>query len=566
MKKFNLAALPLAVAGVLASTSAFAGTEACFEVYKVADDAVVTAHGTLYTPASCIAVRGGATATDLAVIVNPTVAWELTGDVDLNLEALGTTPNTHIVYIPTTDVPPASRIQMQLTGADFGSDNANQIYLVHKDAGGNYQTVASSDGAFNDTDTVEFLTKAGITIGAGSRLLLSTTNPSGVVENGALVQGINLHIANTETCTINPSVSIRAISALTDAQTVIAGGVSSTGAVAVSGGSTSLVDISEQFALVADSDLTNSIEVDAEDPSFRTTFVNNAQSGGSWTGQVIPQKAFWATTFTNDKSLDMTIAIGAADQVTLALMTTSSTGADVTFGLRTDTATATDTDILLATAVTHESGAGGIGNVDFDGAGAVELPISTSGANYSIDADELFQDATSTNNVAATLTNVATKVMEFNYEVKTTWGLDFDNANYLDKVACESKTIYNVGVNGAVLKVPYVYTKLNEGGFVRITSEHDTEASIFMDIFDESSNETKNVSLGLIAAKSSNILKADDMLALAVADGYVGTGDRHTMTFTVTAPKNKVHGVSVQKIPGRSDRVIAVLDQNDWSQ
>jgi hypothetical protein len=38
------------------------------------------------------------------------------------------------------------------------------------------------------------------------------------------------------------------------------------------------------------------------------------------------------------------------------------------------------------------------------------------------------------------------------------------------------------------------------------------------------------------------------------------------MTFTVTAPKNKVHGVSVMKIPGGVDRVMPVLDQNDWSQ
>ena len=87
-----------------------------------------------------------------------------------------------------------------------------------------------------------------------------------------------------------------------------------------------------------------------------------------------------------------------------------------------------------------------------------------------------------------------------------------------------------------------------------------------MDIFDESSNETKNVNLGQIANKASNVFKTEDLLAAAVADGYVGTGARHTMTFTVTAPKNKVHGVSVQKIVGGVDRVMPVLDQNDWSQ
>jgi len=38
------------------------------------------------------------------------------------------------------------------------------------------------------------------------------------------------------------------------------------------------------------------------------------------------------------------------------------------------------------------------------------------------------------------------------------------------------------------------------------------------------------------------------------------------MTFTVTAPKDSVHGVSVQTIPGGVDRVMPVLDQNVWTQ
>ena len=41
---------------------------------------------------------------------------------------------------------------------------------------------------------------------------------------------------------------------------------------------------------------------------------------------------------------------------------------------------------------------------------------------------------------------------------------------------------------------------------------------------------------------------------------------RHTLTFAVTAPKNSVHGVTVQKIAGGVDRVMPVLDTNDWSQ
>lgn len=334
MKKFNLAALPLAIAGVLASTSAFAGTEACFEVYKTTANAagVVVNHDTLYTPASCATTRTTATATGLATIVNTSVAWELTGDIDLDLEATGAvTPRSHIIYIPTTDIPPASRITMELSGADFGIDNANQIYLVSKDlATGDYQTVASSDGAFNNTSTVEFLTKAGVTIGAGSRLLLSQTNPEGVAEDGTLIEAIEIHVANTETCSIDPEVTIAAVSAFTDAGTVIAGGKSS------STGATAILDISEQFSLIANPQVTNEILVDAEDPSFRQQFVVS-KLAGDWVGQVIATdgavdtSAFWESQFTNSyDDLDIAVILDADDEVMVGVSANSGTGDEVT--------------------------------------------------------------------------------------------------------------------------------------------------------------------------------------------------------------------------------------------
>ena len=69
MKMMKLAVLPVAIAGVLASNAAFAGSEACFEVYKQADAATarVLAGETLYSPATCVAdaVRSGASATNL---------------------------------------------------------------------------------------------------------------------------------------------------------------------------------------------------------------------------------------------------------------------------------------------------------------------------------------------------------------------------------------------------------------------------------------------------------------------------------------------------------------------
>ncbi len=581
MKKFNLAALPLAVAGILASTSAFAGTEACFEVYKTTADAegVVVNHEVLYTPASCSATRLGASATDLHGIVNTSVAWELTGDIDLDLEATGIDlPRAHIIYIPTTDIPPASRITMKLTGADFGSSNANQIYLVSALDDGTdvkYQTVASSDGSFNGTSEVEFLTKAGVTIGAGSRLLLSQLNPEDVIVDGTLIEGIAIHVSNNETCTINPEVTIEAISAFTDAGTVIAGGTSS------STGATAILDISEQFSIVLEPQLTNEILVDAEEPSYRQEFVVTKTAAGDWEGQVIATdsgiatSAFWEAHFTNAyDDLDIAVELDPTDEIVVGVSTDSGTGDGVTLSFLANIGAGTfenlgngtvldaaQDDHLVATSNDD------VVLVDIINNASDLLTLTESNVNSRFYATEVFPSTATTDVYVATrLMNSDDEIMEFNYNVDTVWSMDFhDDGVLLNKNGCETPTPFSVGVNGAVLKVPYTYT-VDNSGFVRITSEHTSEATIFMDIFDESSNEIKNVNLGLIAPKSSNVLKTSWLLGEAQADGYLGTGNRHTMTFTVTAPKNKVHGVSVQIIPGGVDRVMPVLDQNDWTQ
>jgi hypothetical protein len=574
----NFTKTALATACLLGAGTASAGTEACFEVYKVTPngtvDGIVAAHGTPYTLAGCNSTRGVAGAGTLATIVNPTVAWELTGDVDLNLESLGAVPRTHIVYIPTTDVPPASRIRMQLDGANFGTGNANQIYLVSLDGNGDYQTVASSDGAFDDTDTVEFLTKAGVTIGAGTRLLLSTLNPVDDPEADNLIEGISINIQNEETCNPSPEVTISAISAVTDGDTIILGAVSD-----LADGATAIIDISEQFAIVANPQVTNEILVDAEDPSFRQQFVVSKVTG-DWVGQVIPTDgaidtaAYWETQFTNDfAAFDSAVTLDADDEIQVAVSADSGTGDGVTLSFLANVGQNGQASIgngsVLDEAEDDHLGIDAdddIELVDIDDNATDLLPLTETPTTYVIDANEIWgTTATSDIYVAARLMNSDDEIMEFNYDVNTTWSLDFQDASLLNKNGCETPIPFNVGVNGAVLKVPYTFTNTG-AGFVRITSEHSSEATIFMDIFDESSNETKNINLGLIQSKSSEVLATSDLLASAVAGGYVGTGTRHTMTFTVTAPKNKVHGVSVMKIPGGVDRVMPVLDQNDWSQ
>ncbi|MCG7543708.1 hypothetical protein MHM93_05860, partial [Pseudoalteromonas sp. MM17-2] len=174
----------------------------------------------------------------------------------------------------------------------------------------------------------------------------------------------------------------------------------------------------------------------------------------------------------------------------------------------------------------------------------------------------------------------------FNYNVKPTYTLDFGTATELDHCK-EEVTSHQIGVNGAVLKVPYAVSA--EGNFVRVTNEHDEAAEVTVDLFSESDNGNLNnrkvtaVQLGTVPAKSSVVYFVPELVSEAEAqqgytsaDGGFGAGDlgsnagasnnRHTLTFTVTAPRDSVHGVSVQRIVGGVDRVMPVLDQNEWSQ
>ncbi len=75
-KTLKLALLPAAVASAMFASNAYAGTEACFEVYKGADGLAVTAFDTIYTGAACENPRTGATATGLAPINEGKIAYE----------------------------------------------------------------------------------------------------------------------------------------------------------------------------------------------------------------------------------------------------------------------------------------------------------------------------------------------------------------------------------------------------------------------------------------------------------------------------------------------------------
>jgi hypothetical protein len=595
MKRFNkIALIPAAIAAGLAS-NAYAGTEACFEVYKGADGLAVSAFDTIYEGASCGA-RTGATNTTLEAINETSIAYELTGSLAIDFDAIdGVNTDQHIVYIPTTDIPGGTKIKVTIAGAVFDG-NSNQIHLV-KDADGsgtgtNFEAVASSDGTVDGASTITFLTKAGITIGAGTRLAFSRVS-TGVDSTAVDPVGIKIENTACTTDTTSKSVTIAAIEAITDG----GNGYNILGAVAKAH---KIADISSQF-YTFNGGSTAEVDVNAESSNAentaivaRTEFVFDSDAAKRLVAT--KTQAIYKTAFYNrGATLDRAITLGANDHLETQFVTTGEPGSTVKMGIYNSRL---ESDGTLADQVAVETGTtwGSFG-------------LTTTAADvYNTEATDVFTPATTLtpeNNPATGTSNLvgaaynelfyavtnttASGIMNFNYDVNTHYTLDFGTAAYIDH--CEmSKNTHEIGVNGAVLKVPYVVN--GEGNFVRVTNEHDEAAEVTVDVFGESANgNTGNrkvtaVKLGTVPAKSSVVYFVPELIEEAVsqksyagADGGYAAGslgtdgvnaasnaNRHTLTFTVTAPRDLVHGVSVQRTLGGSDRVMPVLDQNEWSQ
>lgn len=605
MKRFNKVALvPAAVAAVLAG-NAYAGTEACFEIYDTTDAAAVDhikAFETRYTGATCIveSKRGGASASDLEPTKESKVAYELTGDLALDFDnvnlsaAPATERDIQIVYVPTTNIPSSSRLVFKLDGAIFHG-NANKIHLV-KDKDGEadatgaddgFEAVADADGVFDGSNTLTFLTKD-IEIRAGTRLVLSRSENADTT-TAATLKPISIKIEN-DVCTSTTStksVTLKVTSATTD------GGGSITGATSVAH---KLVDISPQFYALQDSESTE-VKVNAESEDYanqaivaRTEFVY--EKGTSTVNKT--QAIYPAGFYDRATLLDRAITLSTDDHLETSFVSSGAPGASVQYGIYDTRTAASGVVTSVADEIAVETGTA---------KGVITVGDATKKV-YDTEATDLFVNGAEANPAAATdprfgaqynqafytvETKDSTKIMNFNYEVTTNYKLNFADDKYLDH--CDMKPVtHKVGVNGAVLKVPYTVNA--EGNFVRVTNEHDKSAEVTVDVFGESADGTEGkrrvlaVDLGMVPAQSSVVYFVPDVIAQAETQkGYTGAdggyaakslGDnasnavssnaRHTLTFTVTAPRDSVHGVSVQRITGGVDRVMPVLDQNEWSQ
>jgi hypothetical protein len=589
MRNLKKALISTAVLAGLAAGNAYAGTEACFEIYK----GEVTDHAVSFGGAECYVGSPAVRSSDLLGLDEGKVAYELTrggangyaielGDVAFRADPTEASEGVQIVYIPTTDIPGASRIEVTLSNAVFNG-NSNQIYLL----GHTGAILATSDGVVDGQNKVEFLTQSGVTIPAGTRMLFSRTNgiPAGDYDTHRPVGILTQNTSCTDP-TSAAKITIKATSARTDGGSNIIGGVSR---------AEDLIDISAQFVTFIGS--ATDAQVNAQSTNFagnalvaRTEFVFDDEDDE---GLKLRRTDIIAPMGFVDRidSLDIAHTLVAADTYEMTFNASSAAGSSVRFGIfnTQDADGSLDGQVALNTTAT-----GVFANYGVNGE-TYELPAPAV-FDLVADASEAgFIPATYADEVAAgnynvhffTVSQRDTDVpMNFNYTVGVNHKLDFNAATLLDHCAADKNT-HNIGINGAVLKVPYVVSA--EGNFVRITNEHDQAAEVTVDVFGESADGTTStravtaVTLGTVPAQSSVVYFVPEIISQAQsqknytgADGGFSTGSfgsnaqagalRHSLTFAVTAPRDSVHGVSVQKIPGGVDRVMPVLDQNNWNQ
>lgn len=546
-KQLNIALLPAAVAAALLSGNVMAGTESCFENWsETSADWTAAASGasyaaTKYSQANCNAKEvtdsfatfsGLSAASGAVTLISDNVAGKkptnkenfyIAREVSKDFTADGTdgTDTVNLTYIPTTDIPGGSYITMELTNADFGKDNQDQIFLLAY-IDGNYQVLATTDGAVNDQTKITFLSQSGTPIAAGTRLILSTKND--------VPQAITFHVGNTDCSLTRKNVTLQVTDARTSGGAAIAGGI---------GATATLASIVPQYLETV---TVNEDKVDAASTSnSREKFVTGNNADKTLTSGKFELVANNVTADADfDSSLPMYKVDDADIRVSWASKSTLEPGKGVVYFLA-DSADGSNPITTL--------GDEGILKLD--------------GTKYTVEGKKVFYSA---------LENTAKSgdplsPMNFNYDVASTYQVTFADAPakgaYL--AGCEVvKNSHEIGVNGAVLKVPYMRTVANDQ-WIKITNESSTSASILLDVFnDKATNEEVNgVALGTIGAKETKLFYGSDLLKAAVAEGYGAANENtHTMTFVVTAPESSVHGVSVQTVPGKGDRVQPVL-RND---
>ena len=527
----------------------------------------------------------------------------------------------HVFYVPTTNIPGGSRFEVELTAnaSDVAFDD-NQLYFVllkaNKDNAGNIisyslTNVASTDGAVKGQTQLTFVVDATTSISAGSRLLVTnkSINPQTFTDLAGAVDflddftkasgGLNIVLKDNDNCN-EPTVSIAVTSAESDAGRSIEGGVSAPRQLIASVEQfTGLHYGNTGFTLVDANGAPANGVVDSLDPSRLTEFDLNA--AGDYVNMhgvdEVHYNKFFRNRRTNllpgEEALDVFVNIQPTDRLLLDPVASKDIKA-ARFLVRDRALQGSATDDLnwLDTAYCYTTTNRAAPTATGGCVGSwshLDLPATQVFSYY---LEDFFYNAggvkqhtfavAEDENGTDPVTYDPARIMGYSYDVTLDWGIEFADAGLKDKSLTRSCAVtvpsHKITVNGTQLKVPYVFDTDNQ--WVRIANEHAETAEVYFDIFGEegtNATQTENVYLGTIPANSAKVFFADDIIDIArdtadykhtVAPGATTNRGqqattRHTVTFLVTAPSDKVHGVSIQKIPGGVDRVIPVLRNHD---
>lgn len=552
--------LPAAFAAI-ASTQANAGVEGCLEVFG-SGTALNTVLDTIYTPASCVPGALG-TATTIGADDPADVAAELIRNLDYGFDDLNndgtavvqdttvalTDDSLAMVYTPTTDIPSGSVITMELLGNGvMATFNATQIFLVRDaslaDAGtmgadDSLEIVATSDGQVDGETSVRFISAGEIK--AGTRLLLTAANANSTTFTSP---GISL----VQTACVVPGSSEGNVDL--QVTSAISGTVSIQGA--VTDGDDSILDFSTQFALLQDEtpftfghdEAVNAVVDSTDGNNARAVFVANNTLGFSDEVQ---------TTLASNH----VTAIDLFSEFDYAVVANNTHDVEFFFDTVSGTSPANVSMDVLDNVL-------GLGLSALQGGSALIGPQTVASTRIA-DLDDLTQGGLS--QAISVQLNATGGVMDFGYTAQANYTIEFNSAALRDH-CLQTAAMFEVDINGAVIKVPYVTDNGSGSQFVRITNESDAQARVFVDVVDENGNEVEAVELDPIVANGSGLYVASQISAAAKAasPGTLQT-DRLFMTFTVTAPANTVFATSVQKIGNGAERVIPVFDaDNTWSQ
>jgi hypothetical protein len=581
--------------GMMFAGSAYAGVNGCFQFYKTSastfallDPAATITTGNGAVPTGNITQYVGADCTTFGATVNGVtpgqalskVAYELTKSYQVNLASLnGGALADSILYVSTTDIPGASRLTFTLSNATW---QEAVMYLLAWDptaqaGAGGWVQVAATDGIVNNQAGATFLFQSGTPVTAGTKLFISNVAGAGSGAAAAFVSP-KIKVANTNcAASAATNVTINVTAALTDASQNIAGARTET-----SGQLNTLVSAPQQFSITMPATVV-AAEVNVEPPSLRRNFkvVDSASTTVADSANLTfsTAKIIFGNTEANTASaalLDKSYNLVAGDLVVTKFYADKGIDSFVKAQLYAETTPNTSQYNIINgfpdTLGTPLNAA--VNNAFFDigasAASATAYNVVASGLYPALGVNAPVTQAA----FAIVTTTDATKVMPYNYTVSTDMTLDFAAATMLDNCTA-TKSLIQIGINGAVFKVPYIYFDSNT--FIRVSNEDTTDALIFADFF-EGGLECTNVPLGTVNKKASNLMKGD-ALVTAIGSG-TGTGacaalaagigpnlsGRYFGTFTVTAPKDKVHAFGVQKVPAGTDRVLTILDQNSWNQ